>query len=70
MPNWVYNGLTIEGNPQLINTLVAQLNKPFAQVHDSWNMEAGQMQKKQTTYPNPVFAFYNIYNHLQAGITV
>ncbi|MGA1433462.1 MAG: hypothetical protein ACO32T_06765, partial [Candidatus Nanopelagicaceae bacterium] len=69
MPNWVYNGLTIEGNPQLINTLVAQLNKPFAQVHDSWNMEAGQMQKKQTTYPNPVFAFHNIYNHLQAGVT-
>jgi len=69
MPNWVYNGLTIEGNPQLVNTLVAQLNKPFAQVHDSWNMETGQMQKKQTTYPNPVFAFHNIYNHLQAGIT-
>ena len=69
MPNWVYNGLTIEGNPQLVNTLVAQLNKPFAQVHDSWNMESGQMEKKQTTYPNPVFAFHNIYNHLQAGIT-
>jgi hypothetical protein len=69
MPNWVFNGLTVEGNPALINTLVAQLNKPFTQVHDSWNIESGQMQKKQTTYPNPVFAFYNIYNHLQAGIT-
>jgi hypothetical protein len=69
MPNWVFNGLTIEGNPQLVNTLVAQLNKPFVQVHDNWNIETGQMEKKQTTYPNPVFAFYNIYNHLQAGIT-
>ncbi len=69
MPNWVFNGLTIEGNPSEVNDLVAQLNKPFAQVHDSWNMEAGQMQKKQTTYTNPVFAFYNIYNYIEDGVS-
>ena len=69
MPNWVYNGLTIEGNPSEVNDLVAQLNKPFKMVHDSWNMESGQMQKKLTTYPNPVFAFYNIYNYIEDGVT-
>lgn len=69
MPNWVYNGLTIEGNPDEVKKLIAQMNKPFAMIHDSWNMETKQMEVKQTTYPNPVFAFHNIYNHRQAGIT-
>ena len=69
MPNWCYNGLTIEGNPALVNDLVKQMNKPFVMLHDSWNMQTQQMEVSQTTYPNPVFAFYNIYNHRQAGIT-
>ena len=69
MPNWCYNGLTIEGNPDLVNDLVRQMNKPFVMLHDSWNMETQEMEVSQTTYPNPVFAFYNIYNHRQAGIT-
>ena len=60
MPNWVYNGLTIEGNPEQVNKLIAQMNKPFVRVHDNFNMETKQMEKKQTTYPNPVFAFWNI----------
>ena len=41
MPNWCFNGLTIEGNPDLVNDLVKQLNKPFVMLHDSWNMETG-----------------------------
>jgi len=69
MPNWCYNGLTIEGSPELINDLVKQMNKPFVMLHDSWNTQTQEMQVSQTTYPNPVFAFYNIYNHRQAGIT-
>jgi len=69
MPNWVFNGLTIEGNPELVNDLVKQMNKPFVMLHDSWNATSGKMEVTQTTYPNPVFAFYNIYNHRQAGIS-
>ena len=69
MPNWCYNGLTIEGNPELVNDLVKQMNKPFVMLHDNWNPTSGKMEVNQTTYPNPVFAFYNIYNHRQAGIT-
>lgn len=68
MPNWVYNGLTIEGNPDLVNDLVRMMNRPFVMIHDSWNMETREMEVKQTTYPNPVFAFHNIINHRQQGI--
>ena len=68
MPNWVYNGLTIEGNPDLVNDLVRMMNRPFVMIHDSWNMETKDMEVKQTTYPNPVFAFHNIWNHRQEGI--
>jgi len=60
MPNWVYNGLTAEGKPESITKLVDQLNQPFSLVHDSWDIESGEMKKKLTTYPNPVFAFWNI----------
>jgi len=69
MPNWVYNGLTIEGNPDSVKSLMTQMNKPFVKLHDNWNTETHQMEVKQTTYSNPVFAFHNIYNHTQAGIT-
>jgi len=60
MPNWVYNGLTIEGSPEDINKIKTQLNKPFSVIHDSWNVESGQMEKKPTSYNNPIFAFWNI----------
>ena len=60
MPNWVFNGLTIEGKPESITKLTEQLNQPFKMVHDSWNTTTGQSEKKLTTYSNPVFAFWNI----------
>jgi hypothetical protein len=69
MPNWCFNYLTIEGNEQDIAKVKAQLNKPFTKTHDQWNMETGQMELTETTYSNPVFAFHNIYNHTQAGIS-
>jgi len=69
MPNWVYNGLTIEGNPDSVKKLMTQMNKPFVALHDNWNPETHQMEVKQTTYPNPVFAFHNIFNHTDAGIS-
>jgi hypothetical protein len=60
MPNWVYNGLTIEGKPESVKKLMEQMNTPFVRVHDNWNVKTQQMQKQQVTYPNPVFAFWNI----------
>jgi hypothetical protein len=60
MPNWVYNGLTAQGPHESITKLKEQMNQPFTRVHDNWNAETGKMEKKLVTYPNPVFAFWNI----------
>ena len=46
MPNWVFNGLTIEGNPDSVNKLVEQMNTPFT--------------RNETLYPSPIFSFWNI----------
>jgi len=69
MPNWVYNGLTIEGNPHSVKSLIKQMNKPFDQKHDNWNVVTQEMEIKVTTYSNPIFSFNNIYNYKEAGIT-
>ena len=69
MPNWVYNSLTIEGDSALIADVKRLLNRPFVQNHDNWNSETREMEVKDFTYSNPVFAFHNIYNHRQAGVS-
>lgn len=60
MPNWVYNGLTAEGNPESVKKMMEQLNTPFSRVHEQWSMETGQMEKQTILFPNPVFSFWNI----------
>jgi len=69
MPNWCYNSLTIEGSEELIADVKRMLNRPFTQSHDSYNSTTGKMELSDTTYSNPVFAFHNIYNHKQAGVS-
>jgi hypothetical protein len=58
MPNWVYNGLTIEGNPEQVDKLVEQMNKPFV----DYIKPAGDLSYgiQETKYINPVFSFRNI----------
>lgn len=61
MPNWVYNGLTIEGNPDSVTKLVSQLNQPYVRhFEDAWDMKTNTMGPQDVTYSNPVFAFWNI----------
>jgi len=61
MPNWVYNGLTIEGNPDSVNKLVSQLNQPYVRhFEDVWDMDTKTMGPRDVTYSNPVFSFWNI----------
>ena len=60
MPNWCYNHLSIEGSEESISAVKAQLNTPFEVMHDNWNPETRQMEKKMYKYSNPVFAFWNI----------
>lgn len=61
MPNWVFNSLVVAGQSKMeLQLMVEQLNKPFTVHHDSYNHKTGQMEKKETHYSNPVFAFWNI----------
>jgi len=61
MPNWVFNGLTIEGNPESITKLVSQLNQPYTRhFEDVWDMDTKTMGPRDVTYSNPVFSFWNI----------
>ena len=69
MPNWCYNTLTIQGPKDQIDSIKDRLNKPFVQKHDSWNKDTGEMEVKDTSYSNPVFAFHNIYNHIEDGVS-
>jgi len=58
MPNWVYNGLTIEGNPESVTKLVNQMNQPFV----DYVSAIGDLEfnTKELKYSNPVFSFRNI----------
>lgn len=67
MPNWVFNGLTIEGNPEQVKALITQMNKPF--IYSITPVGDLSYDVKQTKYVNPIFAFHNIYNYRDAGIT-
>lgn len=60
MPNWVYNTLTIEGNPDSVNRLKEQMNQPFTRNHDQWNPATGCMEISSVTYDEPIFSFWNI----------
>jgi len=61
MPNWVYNGLTIEGPSDSVTKLVSQLNQPYVRnFEDVWDMDTKTMGPRDVTYSNPVFAFWNI----------
>jgi len=67
MPNWVYNGLTVEGNPEQVKKMIVQLNKPFVySVQSNGDLAYTVRQRK---YVNPIFAFHNIYSYKDAGIT-
>jgi hypothetical protein len=69
MPNWCYNSLSIEGSKEDISAIKIQLNQPYVKQHDQWNPETRQMEVKDYTYSNPVFAFHNIHNHRQDGVS-
>ena len=67
MPNWVYNGLTIEGNPEQVKSLIKQMNKPFVYSINAVGDLAYDV--KQTKYVNPIFAFHNIYSYVDHGVS-
>ena len=58
MPNWVYNGLTIEGPKDSVIKLKEQMNQPFLDYITPNGDLAYSIEK--TKYSNPVFSFRNI----------
>lgn len=58
MPNWVFNTLTINGDESSIAAIKAQLNSPFTTYYSDYN--GSEYVKREQTYSNPVFAFWNI----------
>lgn len=61
MPNWVFNGLTIEGNPESVTKLVDQMNQPFKVFQKNvWDSNTNTSVAKDVLYPAPIFAFWNI----------
>lgn len=58
MPNWVYNTLTVEGDPETVHKMRDQLNQPFKQSIQANGDLAYSV--KEINYSNPVFAFWNI----------
>ena len=58
MPNWVYNGLTIEGNAEQVTKLIEQMNTPFVDsIKPNGDLAYSITQRK---YVNPIFSFRNI----------
>ena len=58
MPNWVFNGLTIEGPKESVIKLKEQMNTPFVDsIESNGDLSFGI---KQTKYSNPIFSFRNI----------
>ena len=58
MPNWVFNGLTIEGPKESVIKLKEQMNTPFVDYIEANGDLAYDV--KQTKYSNPIFSFRNI----------
>lgn len=69
MPNWVYNDVTIQGPKDQVDGIKDRLNSAFVMIHDNWNTDTQEMEIIETNYSNPVFAFHNIHNHRQDGIS-
>ena len=58
MPNWVFNGLTIEGNPEQVKSLIKQMNTPFVDsIKPNGDLSYSVTERK---YSNPIFSFRNI----------
>jgi hypothetical protein len=56
MPNWVYNGLTVEGSESSVLKLKEQVGKPISVPVVDWKTD----ELKIETNDNPIFSYWNI----------
>jgi hypothetical protein len=54
MPNWVFNHVFIEGEPEQIEKVKNQLNAPITKHYKN------EGEENPTIYSNPIFSFWNI----------
>ena len=64
MPNWVYNQVSIKGPEDQIASIKKQLNQPYTSIQDNYTQETKKWEKKEFSYSNPIFAFWNIHRPL------
>lgn len=69
MPNWVWNSLTIQGPKEQVDFIKDKLNTPYQKQFENWDTKTQSMEFKTYLFPNPVFAFHNIYNHIEDGVS-
>jgi hypothetical protein len=69
MPNWVFNTLTIQGPKEQVDFIKDKLNAPYKKTFENWNTETMSMEFKEYEFSNPIFAFHNIYNHIEDGVS-
>lgn len=60
MPNWVFNSLSISGEPEKVIKIKEQVSQPFSKQYDEWVFETKSYVRKEVYHSNPVFAFWNI----------
>jgi len=66
MPDWITNGLSLEGTADEIATVKQQLGRAFVRrVKDYSNSTDGQTNYLVRKYPYPIFALWNISNPLE-----
>ena len=68
MPNWCFNTLTIQGPKDQVDYIKERLNKPYKKTFENWDTKSMSMEFKEYEFSNPVFAFHNIYNHIEDNV--
>ena len=65
MPNWVFNSLTVEGNPELVNELKKQVSAPYVMPVQSFGDLSFNVEDKEV---NQDFSFWNIIRPIDMNV--
>jgi hypothetical protein len=60
MPNWVFNSLAVSGYAPYVGSVKFQVGQPFTKMIDEYNLDTKEYDRKEVSFTNPLFAFWNI----------
>lgn len=60
MPNWVFSSLAVSGNAEQVAQVKFQVGQPFTKMIDEYNFDTKEYDRKEVSFSNPIFAFWNI----------